>query len=110
MIMFHSNTDTIIDLIPLISELSALFFGSLGIRSLTFTVIVEMMPEKIKEAGVTFFAAFFWLLTSDFANFNFEIRAMVFISAIIYLIGAEIIYLLVPETRRKNRREIMKLF
>lgn len=106
-IFHHSDTETIIDWIPLITTLLASFFGSLGLRTLTFTVIVEIMPEQVKDVGVTFFAAFCWL---GFMNIRFNTTIMVFISAVIHLIGAASIYLLLPETRRKSSQEIIKLF
>lgn len=102
--------------IPLISTFWIIFFSSLGLQSLTFTIATEIMPEKIKDVGLTFCGALFWsltLLNIVFCRFVIDYLGMVFIlivSAIICLAGAIYIHLKIPETRGKNHQEIRKLF
>ena len=86
-------------------SLLTLLFGSLGVQSLTFTVIVEILPEKIKDIGVTVCAAIFWLLTLNLLNL--ADKSLLFISPVIYAIGAIFIRHLVPETKGKHRQEIV---
>lgn len=101
--------------IPLISTLWIIFFLSLGIQSLTFTIITEIMPEKIKDVGLTFCGALHWVLT--FLNFVLFRIAFAYlgmgyavVSAIICLTGAIYVHFKVPETKGKSHQEIIKSF
>lgn len=105
-------------LIPAISSLLAIFFGAF-IRSLgIFVISTEIMPEKIKDIGMIFCGAIFWILSYIFeqasmtANYYFErdfLCIVEFISAIVCVAGAIIIHSMLPETKAKSRQEIMKL-
>lgn len=102
--------------IPLIGSHIVIFFSSLGIQTLTFTITTEILPVKIKDVGLTFCNALFWGLT--FLNFglyriaiDYMGRSLIVIaSAIICSVGAAYIHFKIPETKNKSHQEIMKLF
>lgn len=70
------------------------------------------MPEKIKDVGVIFCGAFYWLFSYIFHAIFYSGREGIsqFISAVVCLIGAVIIYFILPETKGKSRQEIMRSF
>lgn len=102
--------------IPVISSFWIIFFASLGMESLTYTIITEIMPEKVKDAGLTFCGALQYLITFIYimlANLGvgvFGLGFVAIISPIICLAGAKFIHLKMPETKGKNQNEIMKSF
>lgn len=108
----HASIQTWTDSILTITSLLAIFCGALGIRSLTFTVSTEIMPEKIRDVGVIFCGAFFWMFSYIFhAIFYFANDVtIVLIPAVLCLAGAVIIHFILPETKGKNHDEIMRSF
>lgn len=111
-IVRSSNSENLLNLIPAITLLMAIFFGALGIRSLTYTICTEILDEKMKDVGVIFCSAFFWMFSYAFhaTFYSAGDAAMVLISAILCLIGAIIVHFILPETKGKSRQEIMKSF
>lgn len=94
-------------LTPVICLPAVNFFASLGIQSMTFTVITEIFPERIKAVGVSFFVAFYWTLSFVFMRCAFYMT--VSFSVVVCSVGTIIIKFIMPETRCKSRQEIMKL-
>lgn len=101
--------------IPLIGSLIVIFFSSLGIQSLHWTIIIEILPQRIRDTGLIFCNILYWGLT--FINFKLcmvafnysESSIIVIASAIICSAGAIYVHFKVPETMGKSRQEIMKL-
>lgn len=105
----YSHTRALSDSIPIITSFLANFFGALGIRSLTFTIIPEIMPEKIRDVGVTFCCAFYWMCSYIISIFYHARGGLLEpILAAVCLVGAVIIHLILPETKGKSRQEIMR--
>lgn len=105
---------TVVNWIPLVSFSWCMLITSVGIQALAFTVITEIMPERIKESGVTFCTMLMWIFA--FINIKFlplittaiTFHGAMFLYAAICLIGAVFILLIMPETKGKNHEEIMK--
>lgn len=72
------------------------------------------MPERIKNAGVTFCIMLMWIFA--FVNIKFlplltgaiTFHGAMFFYTAICSIGAVIIWILLPETKAKSHEEIMK--
>lgn len=100
--------------LPLASYSFANFTASLGIQTLTIPIISEIMPEKIKNTGVSFCMTFYMILqilTSKFLLYFFEVLGFhwaMFIFAGICLSGTLFILINMPETNGLSRQEIMK--
>lgn len=100
--------------IPLIGSHIVIFFSSLGIQSLTFTVITEILPYKIRDVGLTFCTALFYgltFLTSVLYSIAFDylgLGILVIASGIICSAGAVYVHFKIPETKGKSHQEIME--
>lgn len=101
--------------IPLASLSTVIFFASCAILTLPFTVIGEVMPEQIKEFGVTFcmtLMAVLGFILVKFFPFLLQLLGFhfsMFLFAATCLSCAAIIILYMPETKGKNHEEIMNL-
>lgn len=99
---------------PIVSLSFVTYTSSLAIMSLAFTVIPEIMPEKLKEFGVTvcitiFSASGFIIL--KFLPLAIELiglHGLLFVFAGFTLLFAVFIILFIPETKGKSYEEIMK--
>lgn len=101
--------------IPLVSFSFVLFMVALGIQSLTFTIIAEIFPEKIKDICSFFCSMFLWALIFvnvkflPFFNEKIGLHGIAFMYAGICLISLAIIIVFMPETKNRSRKEIQKL-
>lgn len=99
--------------IPLVSYSFVNFTASLGIQTLSSTVIIEIMPERIKVAGVlicAILASVLQILSSKYLLILFEvfgIHWVMFVSAVICLCGTIFILIVLPETKNKCYGDIM---
>lgn len=100
--------------IPLASYSFAYFTASLGIQTLTFPIISEIMPEKIKNTAVSFcmtFSSILQILISKYLLFFIEALGFhwaMFVFAGICLFGTLYIQLSMPETKGKCYVDIMR--
>lgn len=99
--------------IPITSFSLTIFMASWAILPLPFLVISEIMPEKLKEFGMSFCMALMWLLaftTTKFLPFltsALGFHGSMFLFAGICLGSMIFIVLFVPETKGKSREQIM---
>lgn len=90
------------------------FTASLGIQTLTIPIISEIMPEKIKNTGVSFGMTFYMILqilTSKYLLLVFEefgFHWAMFGFATIISIGTSFILINMPETKGKSHEQIMR--
>lgn len=103
-----------INWIPLVSLSWTIFISSIGITSLTTTCISEIMPEKIKDAGLSFCMTL--LFTFSFLNIKYlpvfievlGFHVTMYAFAGLCLVLTMYIILFMPETNGKSHQEIMK--
>lgn len=95
-----------VNFIPLVSFSWAILISSLGIQTLLFTIISEIMPGNIKEACVAqYFINMKYLpLLIDTIGFH----GAMYMFAGVCLIGVTILNSIMPETKGKSHEEIMK--
>lgn len=104
----------IINWIPLVSICFTNFTSLLGVQNLTFIVISEIMPTRIKETGVSVSStiqavlSFLNLKYFPFISGLIGIHGCMFIYASVSLFGALFTILYVPETNGKSYTQIMK--
>lgn len=101
--------------VPVASVSFTIFIASFAILTLPFLLIAEIMPENIKDFGVTFCTFLVWsssFLTTKYFSLVNEIigfHGTMFIFAGVCLICVIYIIFNVPETKGKSKQEIMKL-
>lgn len=101
--------------IPLVSFSCLLFIVALGIQSLTYTIIAEILSEKIKDTCSFLCSMLMWAMV--FVNIKFlpffkelmGLHGIVFVYAGVCMISMGIIIVFMPETKSKNREEIQKM-
>lgn len=99
--------------IPMASFSFVIFIASLGIMNMPFVVISEIMPEKIKDFGVSFCMTILWALTFimvkylPFLSDSLGFSGTMYIFAVVCLLGEVFIILFVPETKGKSYEQIM---
>lgn len=100
--------------IPISSFSFFIFAAAFGILTLPFIIISEVMPEKLKNFGVSFCTEILWMFTFVAVKFlPFLINALqmhgsVYLFSIICILGAIYILFCIPETKGKSKSEIMK--
>lgn len=101
--------------IPMVSFSCLLFTVAIGIQSITFTIISEIMPERIKDTCSFLCSMLLWALV--FVNVKFlpilneamGLHGIAFMYAGICVISMTIIIAFMPETKSMSREEIQKL-
>lgn len=99
--------------IPIAAFSFIICVGSLGVLSLPLVVISEIMPEKIKDAAVSFCMSLLWIFAFTavkYLPFLTELlgfHGSMFLFAGICVLAAAFIILFVPETKGKSHEEIM---
>lgn len=102
--------------IPIISFSFVIFVAALGILSLPLLILSEVLPEKMKNFGVTTYLTLAWLfsfalikylpLLTDSLGFDMSM----YLFAGVCLLSEVYIILYVPETKGKSHHEIIGLF
>lgn len=101
-------------LVPLISFAGVVFVSQLGVLSLPFIVLAEIMPEKIKDQCVSFCMSLLWVfafLTIKYfpaLNELLGFHGSMFLFAGVCFGGALFVILFMPETKCKSHEDIMK--
>lgn len=100
--------------IPLASYSFANFTASLGMQTLTMPLISEIIPEKIRNTGVSFcmtLQSILQILTSKYLLVFFKVLGFhigMFIFSAICLFGTLFILITMPETKGKSYGQIMR--
>lgn len=101
------------NLIPLISFSFVIFMASLAILTIPFLVISEIMPDNLKDFGVSFCMTILWSCQFLMLKFlpllikTITFHGSMFLFAGFCLLCALFIILRMPETAGKSREEIM---
>ncbi|XP_055326316.1 facilitated trehalose transporter Tret1-2 homolog isoform X3 [Sitodiplosis mosellana] len=101
--------------VPVISFSFTIFVAALGIVSLPLTLFSEIMPEKMKDFGVTSFLTLMWFssfllikyLPMLTKSLGFDMSMFIF-AAVCLACELFIIYF-VPETKGKSHKEIINM-
>lgn len=100
--------------IPLGSFSFVLFLSQVGVLSLPFVVLAEIMPQKIKDGSVSFCMSLLWLLSFISRKYLpllidlIDFHGCMFLFAGISVCGAIFIISYMPETKCRTHEEIMK--
>lgn len=100
--------------IPVVSFSVVVFVSMLGILSLPFLCLAELLPEKIKDASVAFCMAISWIFSFitikylPLLNQMIEFHGSMFLFAGICVCAAGFIISFMPETKCKTHNQIMK--
>lgn len=109
------NVDvTAFNWIPVASFSFVVFVSMLGLLSLPFLLLAELMPEKIKDGSVAFCMAISWIFSFitikylPLLNDAIGFHGSMFLFAAICVFGAVYIIIFMPETKCKTHEQIMK--
>lgn len=103
-----------LNFIPIASFSFVIFVASVAVLSLTFLVISEILPQKLKNFGVSFCMTVLWasaFLIIKFLPFmtdSLGFHGTMFCFAAICIASAIFIVLGMPETKGKTYDEIMR--
>lgn len=101
--------------IPLVSFSCVLFMANIAILTIPVLAISEVMPEKVKDFGLTLCMALLWIFSYitikylPFLTDVLDIHGTVFVFAAVCVCGAVFMFLFVPETKGRSYEEIMAL-
>lgn len=109
----HSEDETL-NWIPVISFSWSAFATTLGIVPVSLVLVVEIMPERMKDACVSLCMALLWLF--EFLNVRFSsslveklgFHVALYVIAGLCLLCTVLIILFIPETNGKSHGKIMK--
>lgn len=100
--------------IPICSFSFTIFIAAVGVLTLPFVVISEILPEKLKNFGsslcMTLLSCFAFIMLKflPLLSETLGMHGSLFLFATCSLSGALFIILVMPETKGKNRDEIMR--
>lgn len=103
------------DWIPIFSYSWSVFMGQLGMLSLNFMVMAEVLPPKIRAAGCTIGLMVLWTLSFTMIKLIpmlaeiLGLHGLFFGFAVCCFCGAVFIILAIPETKGKSIEDIMKI-
>ncbi|XP_058058247.1 facilitated trehalose transporter Tret1-like [Anopheles bellator] len=103
---------TMVAWLPLVCFSVVIFVGSLGVLSLPFVVLGEIMPQKIKGFATTFCMTINWtfafvaLKYFSAIGIVFGMHGLLCVFAICSLVGAVFAAYVIPETKGKDFDEI----
>ncbi|KAG4079717.1 hypothetical protein HA402_004422 [Bradysia odoriphaga] len=99
--------------IPMVCVSYILFISSWAVSSLTFAVSAELLPQKLRELGITYCAILLGVLAFLVLKFYIALgeaigeHNLMFIFASACLLGAIYIYVALPEIKGKSYEDIM---
>ncbi|KAL7032244.1 hypothetical protein ACKWTF_007259 [Chironomus riparius] len=102
------------DWIPIASMSLVIFAASLGILPLTFIMLSELLPLRIRSFGVSFCTGILWFVAFLLLRFFptaveiFQLHGCMFIFCLITFMGMIFVIAFVPETKNKTAEEIEK--
>lgn len=103
------------DFVPVVSISFIIFIVSLAVFTLPFMVITEVMPEKLKDVGLTFCMLMMWFCAFVVVKFfpllieTLGLHGASFCFAGWCLVSVLYIIFCMPETKGKSYDEIMDL-
>uniref|UniRef100_A0AAG5D9C8 Major facilitator superfamily (MFS) profile domain-containing protein n=1 Tax=Anopheles atroparvus TaxID=41427 RepID=A0AAG5D9C8_ANOAO len=106
---------TMLSWLPLVCFSVVIFIGSLGVGTVPFVVLAEIMPQKIKGFATTFCmvtnwtVAFVALKYFSLISIAYGMHGMLMFFALCSLAGAIFVIVVMPETKGKNFQEIQKM-
>lgn len=107
------NASAWLSFIPLISFAAIVFMGAIGVISMPFGIIAEILPEKLKSFGMSFMMTLLWifcLIILKCLPFMMEaigIHGMTFTFAGACIASSVFMIFYMPETKGKSYEEIM---
>lgn len=133
----NAHANPMVNWIPVASFSWSIFVTTLGILPLAQIVIAEIMPEKVRDACISFCITILWIFGKNYSShssigdlfikhFSIEILAFInvkylpsfinilgfhstmFMFGAVSVFGALFIIFIVPETKRKSRMEILE--